>query len=57
MKFLDPFSLSDNEKYFNNRQESFKLIDEILTPHVEKECEILYLGEEQQALLSTRNVR
>ena len=30
---------------------SLKLIDEIITPYVEKEREMLDLGEEQQALL------
>ena len=32
-------------------QESLKLIDEIITPYIEKELQMLDLGEEQQALL------
>ena len=51
MKFPDSFLLSANEKPFNNTQESLKLINEITTPYVEKEREMLDLGEEQQALL------
>ena len=51
VKFPDSFLLSANEKPFNNTQESLKLINEITTPYVEKEREMLDLGEEQQALL------
>ena len=39
----------NNEKHFSNTQES--LIYENITPYVEKEYEILDLGEEQQTLL------
>ena len=46
VKLPDCFSLSANEKHFSN-----KLTDEIITPYVEKELEILDLGEQQQALL------
>ena len=51
VKFPDSFPLSANEKHFSNTQESLKLIDEIITPYVEKEHEMLDLGEEQQPLL------
>ena len=51
VKFPDSFSLSANEKHFGNTQELLKLIDEIITPYVEKEREMLDLGEKQQALL------
>ena len=51
VKFPDSFSLSVNENHFSNTQELLKLIDEIITPCVEKEREILDLGEQQQALL------
>ena len=39
----------NNEKHFSNTQES--LIYENITPYVEKEYEMLDLGEEQQTLL------
>ena len=51
MKFPDSFSLSANKKHFSNTQESLKLIDEIIIPYVEKECEMLDLRENRQALL------
>ena len=51
VKLPDFFSLSANEKHFSNTQESLKLTDEIITPYVEEEREMLDLGEEQQALL------
>ena len=51
VKFADSFLLNANEKPFNNTQESLKLINEITTPYVEKEREMLDLREEQQALL------
>ena len=37
--------------HFSNKQVPLKLIDEIITPYVEKEREMLDLGEEKQALL------
>ena len=51
MKSPDFFSLSPNEKHFSNTPESLNLIDEIITPRVEKEREMLDLGKEYQALL------
>ena len=51
VKFPDSFPLSANEKHFSNTQESVKLTGEIITPYVEKEHEMLDLGEEQQPLL------
>ena len=51
MKSPDSFSLSPNEKHFSNTPESLNLIDEIITPRVEKEREMLDLGKEYQALL------
>ena len=50
VKLSDSFSLSANEKHFSNTQKSLKLTDEIITPYVDKELEILDLGEQQQAL-------
>ena len=51
VKFPDSFSLSANEKHFSNTQESLKLIEEIITPYVEKERVMLDLGKDQPALL------
>ena len=51
MKSPDSFSLSPNEKNFSNTPESLNLIDEIITPRVEKEREMLDLGKDYQALL------
>ena len=51
MKVPNSFSLSANEKHFSNTQVSLKPIVEIITPYVEKEREVLNLGEQQQALL------
>ena len=51
VKFPDFFSLSANEKHFSNTLESLKLTDEIINSYVEKEHEMLGLGDEQQALL------
>ena len=45
VKFPDSFSLSANEKHFSKMQESLMLIVEIVTPYVEKEREILDLGD------------
>ena len=50
-KFPDSLWLSANEKHFSNTQESPKLIDKVINSYIEKEREILDLGEEQQALL------
>ena len=44
VSFPDPFSLSANEKHFSSAKESLKLIDEMITPYVEKEREILDHG-------------
>ena len=51
VKFPDSFSLSANENHFSNTQESLKLIEEIITPYVEKEHMMLDLGKGQPALL------
>ena len=51
VKFPDSFSLSANEKRFSNTQGSLKLIEETITPYVEKEREMLDLGKDQPTLL------
>ena len=51
VKFHNSFSLSANEKHFSNMLESLKLLDEIVTPYIEKECANLQLRNDQPALL------
>ena len=51
VKFPDSFSLSVNEKHFNNTNESLKLIEGIITPYVEKERDKLGLSDNQPALV------
>ena len=43
VKLPDLFSLSTTEKHFSNIEESLKLIEEIIAPHVGKECDMLNL--------------
>ena len=51
VKFPDSFSLSVNEKHFSNTNESLKLIEDIITPYVEKERGKLGLSDNQPALV------
>ena len=51
VNFQQSFSLSANMKHFSNTQESMKLLDEIILPFVEKERDMLNLGEKQPAFL------
>ena len=52
VKLPDLFSLSTTEKHFSNIEESLKLIEEIIAPHVGKECDMLNL-EDFSTLLIT----
>ena len=51
VKYPDYFSLSVNEKHFGNTNESLKLIEDIITPYVEKERGKLDLSDNQPALV------
>ena len=51
INFPSSFPLSANLNHFNNTQESLKLLDEIIIPHVEKEREALYLDKNKPTLL------
>ena len=44
VKLPDSFSLSANEKHFSNKQEPLKLIDEIITPYVQKGPSMYFQG-------------
>ena len=52
VKFPDSFSLSVNEKHFSKTNESLKLIEDIITPYVEKERGKLGLSDNQPAMVS-----
>ena len=49
VKFRDSFSLNVNEKHFSNTNESFKLIEDIVTLYAEKERDKLGLSDNQSA--------
>ena len=51
VKFPRSFSVSANEKHFSNTHESFKLLDEIGVPYVEKKRQNLQLPNDQPALI------
>ena len=48
--FPDGFSLGANKTHYSNEEEALKFIDEIILPHVQKECAKLRCGN-QRALL------
>ena len=48
--FPDGFSLGANKTHYSNEEEALKFIDEIMLPHVQKECAKLRCGN-QRALL------
>ena len=52
VKFPDSFPLSVNEAHFSNINKSLKLIEDIITPYVEKECGKLGLSHNQPALVT-----
>ena len=51
VKFPDSFSLTVNKKHFSNTNELLKLIEDIITPYVEKERGKLGLSDNQPALV------
>ena len=53
VNFPPSFLLSANMKHCNNKQESMKVLDEIIKPYVEKERDMLNLDEKQPTPLIT----
>ena len=51
VKFPSLFSLSVNPKHYSSKEESIKLLNEIIVPYVTKERERLGLEKDQSALL------
>ena len=43
VKFPESFTVSSNEKHYSNKQESLKLLDDVIIPYVEMEKEKLEL--------------
>ena len=51
VKFPDSFALSVDEKHFSNTNESLNLIENIITPYIEKKRDKLGLNNNQPALV------
>ena len=50
-KFPESFSLSANRKYFSNKAESLKVIEEIILPYVKQQCQELEKSDQTAILL------